>query len=171
MSELVLLDGVLGTLLATASQEHRDADPDSEGIENRREPSMTVASTQTRPYRGRTLNGRTDGNGWQPGWSDAAVEAIQAINQLTVVKEPLPVPVIEDLLSNLKHVGYELPQALDQLSRSLAPAGHSATVSRGHGQATGAAVAEAREHLAHAARRAAELGALLEAAQSAIESS
>ena len=129
---------------------------------------MTVASIDTRPYRGRTLNGRTDENGWHPGWSDAAVEAIQAINQLTIVKEPLPVPVIEDLLINLKIVGYELPQALQQLSRSLALEPGSATVSRGHEQATGAA--EARDHLAHAARRAAELGALLEAAQSAMSS-
>ena len=128
---------------------------------------MTVAPIETRPYNGRTLNGRTDATGWRPGWSDAAVEAIQAINQLTLVKEPLPVPVIEDLLSNLKHVGYELPQALDQLSRSLVPDSGSATVSRD--QAT--AAAEARDHLAHAARRAAELGVLLEAAQSAIVSS
>jgi hypothetical protein len=130
---------------------------------------MTVASIDNRPYRGRTLNGRTDGNGWQPGWSDAAVEAIQAINRLTVVKEPIPMPVIEDLLSNLKHVGYELPQALDQLSRSLAPESGSAILTRGSDQAAGAA--EARDHLAQAARRAAELGALLDAAQSAIVSS
>jgi hypothetical protein len=126
---------------------------------------MTVASIETRPYRGRTLNGRTDADGWHPGWSDAAVEAIRAINQLTLVKDPLPVPVIEDLLSNLKHVGYEFPQALQQLSRSLVPESGSAAASR----STGAA--EARDHLAHAARRAAELGALLEAAQSAIASS
>jgi hypothetical protein len=128
---------------------------------------MTVASIETQPYRGRTLNGRTDESGWHPGWSDAAVEAIRAINQLTIVKDPLPVPVVEDLLSNLKQVVYELPQALQQLNRSLAPKSGSATASRG--QSTG--TAEARDHLAHAARRAAELGALLEAAQSAIASS
>jgi hypothetical protein len=127
---------------------------------------MTVAATDIRPYRGRTLNGRTDETGWHPGWSDAAVEAIEAINELTIVREPLPKPVIEDLLGNLKYVGYGLPQALQQLSRSLAaepgPAGADRDRSAG--------AAEARDHLAHAARRAAELGALLEAAQSAMRS-
>ena len=130
---------------------------------------MTVASISTEPYRGRTLNGRTDENGWQPGWSDAAVEAIQAINQLTIVREAVPVPVIKDLLSNLKQLGYELPQALHQLSRSLESESRSATVSHDRDHVTGAA--EARDHLAHAARRAAELGVLLEAAQRAIVSS
>jgi hypothetical protein len=129
---------------------------------------MTVVSIGTQPYQGRTLNGRTDENGWHRGWSDTAVEAVQAINRLTSVKEPLPVPVIRDLLSNLKHVGYELPQALHQLSLSLTPESESDAVGDGPSHARGAA--EARDLLAYAALRASELGALLEAAQGAIES-
>jgi len=77
-------------------------------------------------------------------------------------------PVIRDLLSNLKHVGYELPQALHQLSLSLTTGSGSAAAGDGCGQARGAA--EARDLLAQAALRASELGALLEAAQGAIES-
>ena len=129
---------------------------------------MTVVSIDTRPYQGRTLNGRTVENGWHPGWSDTAVEAVQAINRLTSVKEPLPMPAIRDLLSNLKHVGYELPQALHQLSLSLTIRSGSAAAGDGSGQARGAV--EARDLLAQAALRASELGALLEAAQGAIES-
>ncbi len=129
---------------------------------------MTVASIDTRPYQGRRLNGHTDENGLHPGWSDTAVEAVQAINRITSAKEPLPTPVIRDLLSNLKHVGYEIPQALHQISRSLTPKADSAAAGYGPDHARGAA--EARDLLAHAALRASELGALLEAAQGAIES-
>jgi hypothetical protein len=128
---------------------------------------MTVVRMGDLPYSDRTLNGRTDEQGWQPGWSDAVVEAIQAINELTAAKERLPMPAIHSLLGNLKQVGYELPQALHQLTRSLATEGIGPVMVSNRSDRKDAA-AEARDHLAHAARRASELGALLEAAQLAI---
>ena len=101
------------------------------------------------------MNGHTNKNGLHPGWSDTAVEAVQAINRITSTKEPLPTPVIRDLLSNLKHVGYGIPQALHQISRSLTPKADSAAAGYGPDHARGAA--EARDLLTHAAFPASEL--------------
>lgn len=128
---------------------------------------MTVARIGDGSYHGRTLNGRTDDQGWQPGWSETAVEAIKAINDLTAVQESLSMLAIHNLLGNLKQVGYELPQALQQLSGSLMIEG-AGPVDEGHRFYDEGFAAEARDHLAHAARRASELGVLLEAAQLAI---
>lgn len=116
---------------------------------------MSITPIEDRQYNGRALTGPTSG---QPGWSETAVEAIQAINRLTTFAGPIPVPVLLEVLGNLKRVGYELPQALHQLSHRL---------TRSSDQDPGAA--EARELLAEAARQAAQLGALLEAAQNALE--
>lgn len=126
---------------------------------------MSVGPIESRLYHGRTLSGRADDEGRQDGWSDLAVEAILAIDKLTTATEPVPVSVVHAVLNNLKRVGYELPQALQQISRGLSY-GSDQAVSSNRDQTPG--VAEARDHLAEAARRAAELGVLLEAAQQSI---
>lgn len=124
---------------------------------------MSITQIEGRAYNGRTLTGTAG----QPGWSEIAVEAVQAINRLTTFAGPIPAPVILEVLGNLKRVGYELPQALHQLSHRLSRSSDQDPGSADRDHSPGAA--EARELLAEAARQAAQFGVLLEAAQNALE--
>lgn len=112
--------------------------------------------------------GSSVASGWSPQWSGAVVEAIQTIDQLTAAENPIPMAEVPRLLGALKHVGYEFPFALQQLSRSLRVESHpEADGSQGQAPET----AEARGHLAHAAQLASQFGVLLAAAELAIQTS
>jgi hypothetical protein len=99
--------------------------------------------------------------------AETAYQAIRAINHLSL-RGAVPAPLLYEVLGNLKAVGHLLPQALTQLGRGLAASLGEYAVYDGAGKDPAASVAKARASLAEAAARAADLGLLLEAAQSAI---
>lgn len=125
----------------------------------------------------RTLYERRGLTGWSapdtdqgdPGWPEQASQAVRAINHLTGNGHPIPAPVLYEVLGNLKCVGHMLPQALTQLADGLARSLNQFVVYDTGGDPAGN-IQQARQHLAAAARAAADLGVALEAAQSVIAS-
>lgn len=99
--------------------------------------------------------------------ADDAYEAIRTINHLTIT-QVYAAPTVYSVLGNLKGVGHLLPQACTQLARSLGRSLDEYDVYEDDGRDPVASVATATDHLSRAARLAAELGAELEKAQSAI---
>ncbi|MBK8463499.1 MAG: hypothetical protein IPL36_10825 [Nigerium sp.] len=100
------------------------------------------------------------------GWPEVAYESIRAINHLTG-HVPIPAPTLHQVLGDLKGVGHLLPQALEQLARGLRASLVEFEV-YDHRREPGESVAEAIGLLCRAARKAADLGQLLEDAQAAI---
>ena len=117
-------------------------------------------------YGGRTLVGHTEEGERIAGWPEVAHEAIRAINHLTA-HSPIPAPTAYRILGDLKGVGHLLPQALEQLCRGLQASLEAFDV-YDHRRDPAASVSDAIALLARAARKAAELGQLLEDAQAAI---
>lgn len=128
---------------------------------------MTRPQTERRLHGGRNLTGYRDDEDEHAGWPEVAYEAIRAINHLTF-GGAMPAPLVYDVLGNLKGVGHLLPQALGQLSQGLADSLSEYDVYERDGREPAQSVTDARAYLVEAAEKAAELGTLLEAAQSAI---
>ena len=99
--------------------------------------------------------------------ADDAYEAIRTINHLTITQVHAA-PTVYSVLGNLKGVGHLLPQACTQLARSLGRSLDEYDVYEDDNRDPVASVATATDHLTRAAQLAAELGAELEKAQSAI---
>jgi hypothetical protein len=95
--------------------------------------------------------------------------AIRAINHLTGHGLPIPAPIVYDVLGNLKGIGHMLPQALRQLSAGRAASLGEFDVYDRNGDPA-ESIAKARAAMTAAAEHAEQLGALLEAAQSAVNS-
>ena len=125
-----------------------------------------IAHVDNLLYGGRTLVGSTDEGERIAGWPEVAYEAIRAINHLTG-HGPIPAPTAYRILGDLKGVGHLLPQALEQLARGLQASLEAFDV-YDHCRDPGESVAEAIGLLARAARKAADLGQLLEDAHAAI---
>ena len=117
-------------------------------------------------YGGCTLVGYTDEGERIAGWPEVAYEAIRAINHLTG-HGPIPAPTVYRILGDLKGVGHMLPQALEQLCRGL-QASLAAFDVYDHRRDPAESVMDALALLARASRKAADLGQLLEDAQTAI---
>ncbi|SMO41367.1 hypothetical protein [Propioniciclava tarda] len=126
----------------------------------------TTVHVENLLYGGRALVGFTEEGERVAGWAEVAYESIRAINHLTS-HCPIPAPTAYRILGDLKGVGHLLPQALEQLARGLQASLEAFDVydHRGH---PGESVAEAIGLLCRAARKAADLGQLLEDAQAAI---
>ncbi|AOY74317.1 hypothetical protein [Paenarthrobacter ureafaciens] len=99
--------------------------------------------------------------------ADDAYEAIRSINHLTITQIH-PAPTVYSVLGNLKGLGHMLPQACTQLAKSLGRSLDEYDVYEDDGRDPIQSVAAATDHLTRAAQLAAELGAELEKAQSAI---
>ena len=117
-------------------------------------------------YGGRTLVGHTEEGERIAGWPEVAYEAIRAINYLTSLG-PIPASTACRVLGDLKGVGHLLPQALEQLCRGLQASLEAFDV-YDHRRDPAASVSDAIALLARAARKASDLGQLLEDAQTAI---
>ena len=126
----------------------------------------TVTHVDNLLYGGRSLVGFTDEGERIAGWPEVAYEAIRAINHLTG-HGPIPAPTAYRILGELRGVGHRLPQALEQLCRGL-QASLAAFDVYDHRREPAASVSDAIALLARAARKAADLGQLLEDAQAAI---
>jgi len=126
----------------------------------------TTAHVENRLYGGRALIGYTEEGERVAGWAEVAYESIRAINHLTL-HGPIPAPTGYRILGDLKGVGHLLPQALGQLARGLRASLEAFDV-YDHRRDPGESVAEAIGLLCRAARKAADLGQLLEDAQAAI---
>lgn len=99
--------------------------------------------------------------------ADDAYEAIRALNHATISGCVVPAPLAYDLLGNLNLVGYGLAQLLGQLAAGLDRSLSEYDVyDRNRDPAD--SVALANEAMQAAARHAHEIGALLSAAQVAI---
>lgn len=127
---------------------------------------MTTVHVENLLYGGRTLIGYTEEGERIAGWPEVAYEAIRAINHLTG-HAPIPAPTAYRILGDLKGVGHQLPQALEQLCRGL-QASLAAYDVYDQRRDPAASVSDAVALLARAARKASDLGQLLEDAQAAI---
>jgi hypothetical protein len=99
--------------------------------------------------------------------ADTAHEAIRSINHLT--RGTVPAPLAYSILGNLKNVGHLLPQALGQIGAGLERSLTEYDV-YDRDREPAESVALAQDYLEQAATKAAEMGQLLEKAQSAINS-
>ncbi len=126
----------------------------------------TTVHVENLLYGGRTLVGYTEEGDRVAGWAEVAYESIRAINHLTL-HVPIPAPTAYRILGDLKGVGHLLPQALEQLARGLQASLEAFDVYDLR-RTPRDSVAEAIGLLARAARKAADLGQLLEDAQAAI---
>ena len=126
----------------------------------------TTVHVENLLYGGRTLVGYTEEGERIAGWPEVAYEAIRAINHLTS-HGPIPAPTAYRILGDLKGVGHLLPQALEQLCRGLQASLEAFDV-YDHRRDPAASVSDAIALLARAARKASDLGQLLEDAQAAI---
>ena len=125
-----------------------------------------IASVENLLYGGRALVGFTDEGEHVAGWPEMACESIRAINHLTG-HSPIPAPTAYRILGDLKGVGHLLPQALEQLCRGLQASLEVFDV-YDHRRDPAASVSDAVALLCRAARKASDLGQLLEDAQAAI---
>jgi len=98
--------------------------------------------------------------------ADDAYEAIRAINHLTGAT--YPAPVVYAVLGNLKGVGHLLPQGLRQLGAGLERSLDEYDVYEADDADPTPRAISARAYLEEAAVLAAQVGELLEKAQSAI---
>ena len=126
----------------------------------------TVTHVEHLLYGGRSLVGYTDGGERIAGWPEVACEAIRASNHLTN-HGAIPAPTVYRVLGDLKGVGHLLPQALEQLCRGL-QASLVAFEVCDHRRDPAESVTDAVALLGRAARKAADLGQLLEDSQAAI---
>ena len=126
----------------------------------------TTVHVENLLYGGRTLVGYTEEGDRVAGWAEVAYESIRAINHLTL-HVPIPAPTAYRILGDLKGVGHLLPQALEQLARGLQASLEAFDV-YDHRRDPGESVTEAIGLPCRAARKAADLGQLLEDAQAAI---
>ncbi len=126
----------------------------------------TTVHVENLLYGGRTLVGHTEDGERIAGWPEVAYEAIRAINHLTS-HGPIPAPTAYRILGDLKGVGHLLPQALEQLCRGLQASLEVFDV-YDHRRDPAASVSDAVALLCRAARKASDLGQLLEDAQAAI---
>lgn len=126
----------------------------------------TTVHVENLLYGGRALVGFTEEGDRVAGWAEVANESIRAINHLTL-HGPIPAPTAYRILGDLKGVGHLLPQALEQLARGLQASLEAFDV-YDHRRNARESVAEAIGLLSRAARKAADLGQLLEGAQAAI---
>ena len=126
----------------------------------------TTVHVENLLYGGRTLVGHTEDGERIAGWPEVAYEAIRAINHLTS-HGPIPAPTAYRILGDLKGVGHLLPQALEQLCRGLQASLQAFDV-YDHRRDPAASVSDAVALLCRAARKASDLGQLLEDAQAAI---
>ena len=126
----------------------------------------TTVHVENLLYGGRTLVGHTEDGERIAGWPEVAYEAIRAINHLTS-HGPIPAPTAYRILGDLKGVGHLLPQALEQLCRGLQASLQAFDV-YDHRRDPAASVSDAIALLSRAARKASDLGHLLEDAQAAI---
>ena len=126
----------------------------------------TTVHVENLLYGGRALIGYTQEGERVAGWPEVAYESIRAINHLTG-HGPIPAPTVYRILGDLKGVGHLLPQALEQLCRGL-QASLTACDVYDHRRDPVESLAEAIGLLSRAARKAADLGQLLEDAQAAI---
>jgi hypothetical protein len=94
-----------------------------------------------------------------------AYEAVRALNHHN--REAIPAPVVYDVLANLKCVGHMLPQAFHQLGQGLVQSMSEYDV-YDDGSDPAKNVDLACSYLAEASRKAADIGRLLECAQSAV---
>ena len=127
---------------------------------------MSGSDIEDRLCGGRALVGYTDSNEFVAGWPGVAHEAIRAINHLTN-QGPIPSPTVYRILGELTCVCHLLPQALAQIARGLRASLDVLDV-YDHRRDPAESVADAVILLNHALRKAAELGEVLEATQSAI---
>lgn len=102
--------------------------------------------------------------------AEAAYEAIRSINHRTIwLSDGLPAPVVYWVLAELKSaLGYGAQQALGQLARGLAASLDHYDVCEDDGRDPRVSVEAAVSALEGAAELVAQVGPLLEAAQSAI---
>ena len=128
--------------------------------------STTTVHVENLVYGGRTLLGYTEAGERIAGWPEVAAESIRAINHLTG-HSPVPAPTAYRVLGDLKRVGHLLPQSLEQLCRGL-HASLAAFDVYDHRRDPAESVLDAVALLSRAARKAADLGQLLEDAQAAI---
>ena len=126
----------------------------------------TTVHVENLLYGGRTLVGYSEEGDRVAGWAEVAYESIRAINHLTL-HGPIPAPTAYRILGDLKGVGHLLPQALEQVARGL-QASLEAFGVYDLRRDPGESVAEAIGLLCRAARKAADLGQLLEDTQAAI---
>lgn len=126
----------------------------------------TTTNVENLLHGGRTLVGYTEEGERIAGWPEVAHEAIRAINHLTS-HGPIPAPTAYRILGDLTGVGRLLPQALEQLCRGLRLSLEAYDV-YDHRHDPAASVSDAVALLARAARKAADLGQLLEDAQAEI---
>ncbi len=126
----------------------------------------TIPTIENRRYGGRNLVGYTTEGEHVAGWPEIGYESIRAINHLTH-HGPIPAPTVYQVLGELKGVGHLLPQALEQLCRGLQESLASLDV-YDHRREPADSVSEVIGLLTRAARKAADLGQLLEDAQAAI---
>ncbi|WP_454228154.1 hypothetical protein [Propioniciclava flava] len=115
---------------------------------------------------GRCLVGYDDHGEYVASWPEVARESIRAINHLTS-HGPIPAPTAYRILGDLKGVGHLLPQALERLCRGLQASLEVFDV-YDHRRDPAASVSDAVALLCRAARKASDLGQLLEDAQAAI---
>ncbi len=126
----------------------------------------TTVHVENLLFGGRTLVGYSEEGERVAGWAEVAYESIRAINHLTL-HGPIPAPTAHRILGDLKGVGHLLPQALEQLARGLQASLEAFDV-YDHRRNPRESVAEGIGLFARAARKAADLGQLLEDAQAAI---
>ena len=126
----------------------------------------TTVHVENLLYGGRTLVGYTEEGDRVAGWAEVAYESIRAINHLTL-HGPIPAPSAYRILGDLKGVGHLLAQALEQLARGLQASVEAFDVYDLR-RDPGESVTEAIGLPCRAARKAADLGQLLEDAQAAI---
>lgn len=98
--------------------------------------------------------------------ADEIYENLRALAHLTANVNPAP--VVYSVLGNIKAIGHMLPQSLAQMSAGLGRSLNDFDVYEDDGSDPVASVAEAVDHLTRAAALAAELGAELSKAQTAI---
>ncbi len=126
---------------------------------------MNTPDIERHLHNGRALVGTQDPDGEDVmGWPQVAYEAIRAINHLTGHGVPIPAPVMYTILGELTGVAHVLPQGLRQLGHALAASLDTLNV-YDHGRPEDS-VAAAVAALERAATLAAQLGPLLETAQS-----
>nr|WP_176705794.1 hypothetical protein [Arthrobacter sp.]AXV46374.1 hypothetical protein pA40H2_p17 [Arthrobacter sp.] len=98
--------------------------------------------------------------------ADTAYDALRALAHLT--RATHPAPDVYGILGNLKNLGSFLPQISEQLAQGLVKSLEEYDVYEYEGKDPAASVALAGEHLARAAKLAAQMGEELAQAQNAI---
>jgi hypothetical protein len=96
-----------------------------------------------------------------------AAEAIRAINHLTR-GDPMPAPLVYEVIGYLAEAAHRLPQALDQITTALDASKLDYALTDAPGRDPKFSIIEAGTHLRDAAHWAEKLAEALEAARTAI---